>query len=91
MNCGLKRKKKKKRYTYMSNKAISLQKKKKQMNFQKRKRLIDLEKKLMTMGMLGERDSYEAGDGHVHTTVFKIDIQQTYCIANVCVCIYIYI
>ena len=45
----------------------------------------------MTMGMLGERDSYEAGDGHVHTTVFKIDIQQTYCIANVCVCIYIYI
>ena len=55
------------------------------MNLQKRKRLIDLEKKFMTVGGLGETDSYEAGDGQVHTTVFKIDIQQTYCIANVCV------
>ena len=48
------------------------------MNLQKRKGLIDLEKKFMTVGGLGARDSYEAGDGQVHTTVFKIDIQQTY-------------
>ena len=43
------------------------------MNLQKRKRLIDLEKKFMTVGGLGETDSYEAGDGQVHTTVFKIE------------------
>ena len=35
MNCGLKRKKKKKRYTYMSNKAISLQKKKNKLTFKR--------------------------------------------------------
>jgi len=89
MNCGLKRKKKKKDIHICPIKLYLCNKKKKEMNFPKRKRLIDLEKKLMTMGVLGERDSYGAGDGHAHTTVFKIDIQQTYCIANVCVHIYI--
>ena len=60
------------------------------MNLQKRKRLTVLEKKLMAVGGLGGRDSYEAGDGHVHTAVFKMDIQQRPTVYQMCVCAYIY-
>ena len=44
-----------------------------QTNLQNRKRLTDLENKLM---VVGGKDSLGVWDGHVHTAIFKIDNQQ---------------
>ena len=49
-----------------------------QMNLQNRKRLTDLENKLMDSkrGRMGGKGSQRVWDGHVYTVIFKMDNQQ---------------
>ena len=47
-----------------------------QMNVQNRKRLIDLENELLGARVEGWMDSYRVWEGHVHTTIFKMENQQ---------------